>query len=189
MLKPLDDVRNLKDPLKQFVSTWYFVFGAQSTLAQELGEIDKVELRCQTYSFPTLTGDKTVVNWGGFERRYAGKQTRAGDWTVTFTEVWDSAITEAFKKWLNKYHQYKEGHISLLADYSAEVCINLLNPDVYDENSEARSATRYDIKLFDVFPTQVSFPNINASSSDPIELTVEFSYNYFLLGDENPNNA
>ena len=48
MLKSLNDVRNLKDPLKQFVSTWTF------------GNIDGVnldfkdlELRCQTYGFPT----------------------------------------------------------------------------------------------------------------------------------------
>lgn len=193
MLKELNQVRNLKDPLKMFVSTWTISFDPSSPLAVlnlpgDAGfKWSDVELRCQTFGFPTLTGDKTTVQWGGFERRYAGKQTRAGDWQVTFTEIWNSSITEAFKIWLNQYHNYKAGRISLLKDYSATITINLLNPDVYDAASEAHSAKRYDITLYDVFPTSLSFPSINASSSDPIELTVDFSYNYFLMGNENSN--
>lgn len=182
MLNPLSRVQNLKDPLKQFVSTWQIVFKAGSPLTQ-LIRTDNLELRCQTFGFPKITGDKTVVNWGGFERRYAGKQTRAGDWTVTFTEVWDSSITEAFKVWVNQYHNYKNGTISLLDEYTATVNIALVNPDVYDPKPEG--LTRYDMRLYDVFPTEVSYPTIQSSSSDPIELTVNLSYNYFLMGDEN----
>ena len=73
-----------------------------------------LELRCQTYGFPTLTGDTTDVTWGGFARKYAGKQTRQGTWSVSFVEVWDASIIEGFKQWLNLYHQYKEGKITLL---------------------------------------------------------------------------
>lgn len=182
MLNQLSKVQNLKDPLKQFVSTWQIVFKPGSPLTQ-LIRTDNLELRCQTFGFPTITGDKTVVYWGGFERRYAGKQTRAGDWQVKFTEVWDSSITEAFKVWVNMYHNYKNGTISLLDEYTATVNIAIVNPDVYDPKPEGLE--RYDMRLFDVFPTSVSYPEINASSSDPVEITVSLSYNYFLLGDEN----
>lgn len=182
MLQPLNKVQNLKDPLKMFVSTWVLSFPANSPLVQ-LIKTEDLELRCQTYGFPTITGDKTVVQWGGFERRYAGKQTRAGDWTVTFTEVWDSSITEAFKTWCNMYHNYKNGTIALLDDYTATVNIALLNPEVY-HSSDKSNMHKYDIRLYDVFPTSVSFPTIQASSSDPIELTCTLSYNYFLMGDE-----
>lgn len=181
MLNPLNKVQNLKDPLKMFVSTWTISFKAGSPLTR-LVKTDNLELRCQTFGFPTLTGDKTTVEWGGFERRYAGKQTRAGDWSVTFTEVWDSSITEAFKVWCNQYHNYKEGKISLLEDYTATVNIALVNPDVYDPKPEG--IKKYDIRLYDVFPTSISFPTIQASSSEPIEITADLSYNYFLLGDE-----
>ena len=44
--------------------------------------------------------------------------------------------------------------------------------------------TRYDLRLYDVFPTSVSFPSIEASSSNPITITANFNYNYFLSGDE-----
>ena len=187
MLKQLNEVRNLKDPLKQFVSTWSF------------GEIDGVgldfedlELRCQSYGFPTLTGDTTDVTWGGFARKYAGKQTRQGEWTVNFIEVWDVAILDGFRSWANKYHQYKAGKISLLADYSTYADIKLLNPSVYDlrgtkdvsAQEHGGKLEAYNIRLYDVFPMSVNASQIDASSSDPITLEVTFNYNYFLLGSE-----
>lgn len=181
MLHPLSKVQNLKDPLKQFVATFVISFQPNSPLIS-LIKTEDLELRCQTFGLPKITGDKTVVQWGGFERRYAGKQTRAGDWTVTFTEVWDSSITEAFKVWSNMYHNYKNGTISLLDAYTATVNVALVNPDVYDPKPEG--LTRYDMRLFDVFPTEVSFPTINASSSDPVEIACTLSFNYFLMGDE-----
>ena len=181
MLHSLSKVQNLKDPLKMFDCNWVISFPSGSPLTN-LIKTEDLELRCQTFGFPTLTGDKTEVDWGGFHRVYAGKQTRQGEWQVTFTEVWDSAITECFKQWLNMYHNYKNGTISLLDAYTATVNVALLNPDVYEPKPEGM--VRYDLRLYDVFPTNVSFPSIEASSSNPITLTVSFNYNYFLMGSE-----
>ncbi len=181
MLKTLNQVRNLKDPLKQFVSTWQFAFPAGSPLISMIDTQD-LELRCTTYGLPTLNGDTTEVTWGGFKRVYAGKQTRQGSWSVTFIEVWDASVVEAFKKWVNVYHNYKNGTISLLDAYTATVNISLVNPDVYDPQPEG--ITRYDIRLFDVFPSEVSMPEISASESADVEIKVNFNFNYFLLGDE-----
>ena len=80
------------------------------------------------------------------------------------------------------YHNYKNGTISLLDAYTATVNVALLNPDVYEPKPEGM--VRYDLRLYDVFPTNVSFPSIEASSSNPITLTVSFNYNYFLMGNE-----
>lgn len=191
MLKPLNDIKNLTDPLKMFQCVWSIVFNGtlNSKLTPRSGADTKtigenLELRCQTYSFPQITGDTTVVNWGGFERTYAGKQTRAGEWSVQFTEVWDSSITDTFKNWFNAYHNYLRGTINLLEDYSATVTVKLLNPATYDADSRAASQPAYDMQLFDVYPTSINFPNIDASSSNPITIDAKFHYNYFLLGDE-----
>jgi len=181
MLHSLSKVQNLKDPLKMFDVNWVISFPSGSPLTS-LVKTEDLELRCQTFGFPTLTGDKTEVDWGGFHRVYAGKQTRQGEWTVTFTEVWDSAITEAMKVWLNMYHNYKNGTISLLDAYCATVNVALLNPELYEPKPEGM--TRYDLRLYDVFPTNISFPSIQASSSNPIEITATFNYNYFLMGNE-----
>lgn len=186
MLKSLDEVKNLKDPLKQFVSTWTFAFSPNSKAAGLFDSKD-LELRCQSYGLPTLTGDQTEVTWGGFKRIYAGKQTRQGSWSVKFTEVWDASIMEGFKKWMNVYNDYVNGHISLISDYRADVNIMLVNPEVYD-SEEVKEA--YNIKLYDVFPTEISLGgDINASGSEPIEIGGTFNFNYFLMGDEIPNDA
>jgi hypothetical protein len=184
MLQPLSKVQNLKDPLKMFVATFAIIFPATSPL-EDLVNPKNLELRCKTFGLPKITGDKTIVNWGGFERRYAGKQTRAGEWSVVFTEVWDSSITDGFKAWCNMYHNYTGGTISLLEAYTAMINVHLVNPDVYDPKPEGLTA--YDMVLYDVFPTDVSYPPIDSSSSEAIEITVNFSYNYFLLGNENPS--
>lgn len=182
MLKPLNKVQNLKDPLKQFVSTWQLSFKAGSPLINML-DTEQLELRCQSYGLPTLTGDTTEVTWGGFKRVYAGKQTRQGSWSVKFTEVWDATIVEGFKNWLNVYNNYKNGTISLLDAYTAVVNISIVNPDVYDPQPEG--IKRYDIRLYDVFPSEVSFSgDMDASSSNPVEITANMNFNYFLMGDE-----
>lgn len=178
MLKSLNDVRNLKDPLKQFVSTWTFGTVAGTSLPADL------ELRCQSYGFPTLTGDTTEVEWAGFKRVYAGKQTRQGSWTVTFIEVWDVKIFDGFKEWVNCYHAYKDGKIGLHDNYWTDVNIKLLDPSVYIANQPTKVTDKYDLKLYDVYPTEISIGEIDASSSNPITITATFNYNFFLAGDE-----
>lgn len=181
MLHPLNKVRNLKDPLKQFVSTWQFTFPAGSSLHKLGIDTENLELRCQTYGMPTLTGDQTEVIWGGFKRVYGGKQTRQGSWSVTFTEVWDASITDGFKKWMNIYNDYKNGKVSLLKNYAATVNVAIVNPDVYEDDEVNK---RYDIRLYDVFPLSVELPTMQASDSAPVDITCNFNFNYFLLGDE-----
>jgi hypothetical protein len=194
MLKPLNNIKNLTDPLKMFQATWAMSFqGNLATFIKnntnakiDASEVGKdLELRCQSYSFPKITGDKTEVNLGGFKRVYAGKQVREGEWSVQFVEVWDSSITDVFKAWFNSYHNYLNGKINLLSDYTATVTVKLVNPEEsYDSTSIAAKKQSYDIILYDVFPLEITFPKIDASKSDPVTIDAKFHYNYFLMGDE-----
>ena len=181
MLKPLSDVRNLKDPLKQFVCNFSLAFPATSQLNQYIDVKDLV-LRATSYSLPSFKSQSTDVTWAGFERKYGGRQQRQGEWSCEIIEVWDARVVEVFKRWFNAYHNYKDGTIALLDQYCGTVDLELVNPDVYEPKPEGM--VRYDLRLYDVFPTNVSFPDIQASSSDPITLTVSFNYNYFLMGNE-----
>ena len=184
MLKPLNDVRNLKDPIKMFCCNFSIAFPADSPLNAYI-DSQQLELRVQTFGLPTITGDITHVEWGGFTRNYGGRQTRAGDWTVEVTEVWDAKITDTFRAWCNAYHNYKNGTIALLDKYTATVNVTLVDPDVYEPAPQG--ITRYDMRLYDVFPKAVSYPTIQASSSDSINLSITLNYNYFLLGEEIDN--
>ena len=72
----------------------------------------------------------------------------------------------------------------ILDSYRAVANISLVDPDVYDP--KPAGIKRYDIILYDVFPTEVKLSDsIEASSSNPITIGVTFNYNYFLVGDEN----
>lgn len=181
MLYPLNKVVNLKDPLKMFTANFQIVFQTGSPLAT-LVDSENIELRCQSFGLPKITGDKTEVDWSGFHRKYAGKQTRHGEWKIQVTEVWDATLTEVFRVWNNQYHNFKNGTISLLNEYTATVNVALVNPDLYDP--KPAGITRYDMRMYDVFPTEVSFPTVSTSKSDPINIDVTLSYNHFLLGSE-----
>lgn len=181
MLFPLNKVVNLKDPLKMFTANFQIVFQTGSPLAS-LVDSENIELRCQSFGLPKIVGDKTEVEWGGFKRTYAGKQTRNGEWKIQVTEVWDAKLTEIFRVWNNQYHNFKEGTISLLDQYTATVNVALVNPDLYDPKPQG--IQRYDMRLYDVFPTEVAFPTIKPSSSDPINIDVTLHFNHFLLGSE-----
>lgn len=181
MLNPLNAVRNLKDPLKQFVCNMSIAFPAGSQLNQYIDTNDLV-LRVTSYGMPGFKADETVVTLGGFERHYGGKQTRQGSWSCTVVEVWDARILEIFKRWFNAYHKYKDGTIALLDQYTGTVNVSLVNPDLY--NPKPDGIQRYDLRLFDVFPVSCELPNIDASSSEPININLNLNYNYFLAGDE-----
>lgn len=181
MLKPLSAVRNLKDPLKQFVCNFSLAFPANSPLNQYINTEDLI-LRATSYGLPSFKADETTVTWSGFERHYGGKQTRQGSWACTIVEVWDARITEIFKQWFNAYHNYKNGTISLLESYTGTVNLALVDPDVYEPKPDG--ITRYDLRLYDVFPVTCDMPNIDASSSETINISLNLNYNYFLAGDE-----
>ena len=185
MLKPLNDVRNLKDPLKQFVCNMSIAFPAGSQLAQFIDTEDLI-LRATSYSMPGFKADETVVTWSGFERHYGGKQTRQGSWSCTIVEVWDARILEIFKRWFNAYHNYKNGTISLLDQYTGIVNIALVNPDLYEPKPDGIRS--YDLRLYDVFPVSCDLPTIDASSSEKIDINLSLNYNYFLAGDEIDGN-
>ena len=181
MLNPLNDVRNLKDPLKQFVCNMTLAFPANSQLNQYIDVKDLV-LRVTSYGLPGFKADETVVTLGGFERHYGGKQTRQGSWQCTVVEVWDARITEIFKRWFNAYHNYKDGKIALLDQYTGTVNLSLVNPDLYEPKPDG--ITRYDLRLYDVFPVSCDMPTIDASSSENVSINLNLNYNYFLAGDE-----
>lgn len=183
-LHKLSDINNLDDPLKQFLCKFIIQVPPRSPFSSEFAQ--QMELRAQSFSFPKITGDTTKVEWGGHAREYAGKQTRSGDWNVTFTEVWSGNVLEGFKKWVNNYHNYKEGTISLFKEYATTINVQLLDPNLYDAQSEARGASAKDITLYRAYPTSVSTSgSINPNSSEPINIEVTLHYDYFLISDEN----
>ena len=180
-LHSVNEINSLADPLKQFLST--FVITTPNCEAFAPSVAKQLELRAQSFSWPTIQADNTTVMWGGHERQYAGKQIRGGDWGVTFTEVYSGDIIDGFKKWCNGFHNFKNGTISLFENYATTIEVQLLNPELYDPGVTTAVAKK--IQLLRAWPTNVSVAgDIQPSSSDPVEISVSFHYDYFLMGDE-----
>ena len=178
-LHRLTDVNNLADPIKQFLMD--FVITVPDNTFNFPAK--QLELRATSFSFPEIKGDTTTVNWGGHERQYAGKQTRSGDWSVRFTEVWSGDVYDGFRRWMQKYHKFAEGTIATHEHYMTSAVVNLLNPDLYHAGAASAAAKKITLKW--LYPTQVSIAGeINPSSSDPVDINVTFHYNYFLMAGE-----
>lgn len=179
-LHALKDVNNLDDPLKNFLCTFTIAVPPQSPFDSKFAE--QLELRAQSFSFPEIKGDTTEVTWSGHKRTYAGKQTRDGEWKVKFTEVWSGDVIDGFKKWVNQYHDFKNGTISLFKEYATTIDVALLNPSLYKPKPEG--AVAKNVRLYRAYPTSVSAGEIKPSDSAPVEIDVTIHYDYFLVGDE-----
>ena len=178
-LHTVKQINNLNDPIKQFLIDFNIVLptGVFNFDAEQL------ELRAQSFSFPSIQVDNTEVWWGGHHRQFAGKQTRQGDWNVTFTEVWSGDVIDGFRKWMQLAHNYTGGTISLHDNYMTSAEVNLLNPDLYDPKPQGAAKKSLTLKM--LYPTQVQVDgNIDPSSSNPVNMSCTLHYSYFLMSGE-----
>lgn len=177
-LHKLSAINNLNDPIKQFLIDFNIVLPTNTFNF----DAEQLELRAQSFSFPSITVDATEVWWGGHHRQYAGKQTRQGDWTVTFTEVWSGDVIDGFRKWMQLAHNFSNGTIATHEHYMTSAKVNLLNPDLYDPNPGAAEKA---LTLKMLYPTQVQVDgNINPSDSAPVNMACTLHYSYFLMSGE-----
>ena len=175
------DINQLNDPIKQFLVDFVIDIPTQCFKINA----EQLELRAQSFSFPTIQMDATEVWWGGHNRQFAGKQTRHGDWNVTFTEVWSGDVIDGFKKWMNLAHNFTGGTVATHEVYMKTAVVNLMNPSLYTPGSEGASGLAKQVTLKYLYPTQVQVDgSINPSSSDPVNMGCTFHYSYFLIGDE-----
>ena len=177
----LKSINNLNDPIKQFLIDFNISLpaGVFNFSAEQL------ELRAQSFSFPTVQMDNTEVWWGGHHRQFAGKQTRQGDWNVTFTEVWSGDVIDGFRKWMQLAHNFTAGTIATHEAYMTSAQVNLLNPNLYTAGCEGANGKEKAITLKMLYPTQVQVDGtINPSSSDPVNMQCTLHYSYFLMSGE-----
>ena len=184
MLTKISEINNLNDPIKQFQLEFQIALPDGKSEDADLGfKTRQLLLRAQSFSVPEIKMDDTTVNWAGHERKFAGKQTRNGDWTVEFTEVWSGDYIEGFRRWMTWAHDYVNGTISLHDNYMGSATVNILNPDKIIPSAPGAAAKQFFLKR--LYPTQVNMSGtINPSSSDPVNISVTWHYDYFLMTGE-----
>ena len=185
MLTKISEINDLNDPIKQFLLEFDITVPNGKSDENDLGfKTRQLLLRAQSFTIPEMKMDETVVEWAGQERKFAGKQIRGGEWTVDFTEVWSGNYIEGFRRWMGWAHDYTHGTISLHDNYMGSATVNILNPDKIIPSAPNAAAKQIFMKR--IWPVNVSLggSTIDPNSSDPVNISVTWHYDYFTLSGE-----
>ena len=117
MLRTLNEIRGLKDPIKQFQCE--FVISelpgillaktSQNIIGQLSGNTalatpEELRLRCTTFSYPGAKVNQSETMIGSFKRRIGTNQDRSGTWTCTVTEDMEGSVLNIIEAWCDLIH-------------------------------------------------------------------------------------
>jgi hypothetical protein len=189
MLKKLNKIVSLKDPLKQYQGE--FVISdlpglmlaklTQSIVGKLSGNTaiassEELRLRCTSYSYPGAKVNQTELMIGSFKRRIGSNQDRSGVWECTITEDMEGSVLNLIEAWCDLIHSPVSG-IRLTSSMYSGTCKLTLGGDVMTPlGKKLKSRTIY---LMGFYPISYSVGNLNPSSSEPVSINVKFNYDYF----------
>ena len=129
---------------------------------------DKLRLRCTSFSYPTpkITQTETVIF--GFRRKLGSLQNRSGVFKCKVTEQQDAGVLNLIQSWCDLIHNPTNGiripHTAYVG--TAEVKIKGLKGS-------------RKIVLNGFYPISFSVGEISQSSSAPLDVDIEFNYDYY----------
>ena len=181
MLQSLNKIRTLQDPLKQFQCDFVISNTPGLFLARKQQQIwgkvtgndsvvdaDTLKLRCISFSYPTPRVEQTETVLFGFRRKLGSIQNRSGIFKVKVTEQQDGGVLNTIQSWCDLIHNPMNGirlpHTSYIG--SAVVTMNGLKG-------------KRKISLNGFYPISFTVGEIGSSSSDRIDVDIEFNYDYY----------
>lgn len=183
MLKALNEIRALKDPLKQNQVEFVLCEYPALKLAQitqkvagvlsgntEVASEKELHLRCTSFNLPGCKIGQTELILQGMRRKDATIQNRSGTWTCTITEDFDGSIGNILQAWCDLIHAPLIGTRLPSNFYYGLAQINI------GGTAGTKGRTLY---LKGLYPISVQMNQINTSSSDPVEITVTWNYNWY----------
>lgn len=177
-LHSLNEVRSLIDPLKQFQVKFTISEFPALKLAREQQKLtsgdtvraDKLELRCTSFSYPSTKIAQTETVIAGFRRKLASIQNKSGVWTCKITEDQNGAVMNTIQSWCDLIHNPFTG-TRLPSTLYVTTCV------VEIEKVDGNKARTIFLKGF--YPIEYSVKEIDASSSNPVEIEVKFNYDWW----------
>lgn len=191
MLRSLNEIRGLQDPLKQ--SQVEFVISDTpglllAKLSQKVAGMisdntktvnaKTLRLRCTSYTIPGAKIGQTELILGGHRRKLGTIQDKSGVWTCTIVEDFEGGIINTIASWCDLIHSNFLGTRlpSILYRSQAEIIMggNKGGGNVRREKLASRT-----IYLHGVYPIAYKVGNIDPNSSAPVSITVDFNYDFF----------
>ena len=191
MLGKLNEIRALQDPVKQ--SQCEFII--QDTPGLLLAKLEQkiagvlsgnkacasskeLRLRCTSYSYPGPKIGQTSLNIMGHRRKLGTIQNKSGVWKCKIVEDFEGSVLNTIQAWLDIQFSNTLGTRLPSILYSS-TCMILLGGDNDGGHVTGAKLTPRKIILHNFYPISYSVSEINPSSSDPIEISVEWNYDYW----------
>ena len=182
-LKPLSKICGLKDPLKQFQITFTISMIPALALAiaqQKVAGIisgnsstanaETLELRCTSFDYPGTKIGQTDLTIAGFRRKLATIQNKSGVWNCKITEDHDGSILNTIQSWCDLIHNPFNGIKAPSILYVSTCSVQILSGD---------GKAKRTLWLKGFYPIEYSVGNIDASGSQPVEVSVKFNYDWW----------
>ena len=190
MLRNLNEIRALKDPIKQ--SKVEFILSdtpglllsklQQNILGQISGNTStcgpkELRLRCTSYGYPGAKISQTETVIAGHVRRLGQVQDRSGTWKVSVTEDYEGTILNTIEAWCDIINSPVSGLRLPSSLYKTVARIQLGGHVKYP--SSGKELGMRTIWLRGVYPIAYEIGDLNPSDSGPVTVNITFNYDWF----------
>ena len=191
MLGRLNEIRALQDPVKQ--SQCEFII--QDTPGLLLAKLEQkiagtlsgnkacasskeLRLRCTSYSYPGPKIGQTSLNIMGHRRKLGTIQNKSGVWKCKVTEDYQGSVLNVIQAWCDLIFSNMTGN-RLPSILYVTSCNILLGGSSEGGNVRNSNLQRRSIHLMGFYPISYTVNAIDPSSSNPIDVDIEFNYDYY----------
>ena len=129
---------------------------------------DEVTYLVRTTSLPESTLEETIVNWQGYDFKFAAKHTFT-DFTITFNVDRGAKVRKLFEDWIELIHNSETNVYAPLDTYMADQTVSLLD---YDGSSVMK------VKLYNAWVKTVGPITLDYAATDTAQFDVTFTYSH-----------
>lgn len=190
MLRQLNEIRALKDPIKQS-QVEFIISDTPALLLSKLEQNicglvsgntstcgpKELRLRCTSYGYPGAKISQTETVIAGHVRRLGQVQDRSGTWKVSVTEDYEGTILNTIEAWCDLINSPVTGIRLPSALYKTVARIQLGGHVKYPFSGKELGMRT--IWLRGVYPISYEIGELNPSDSGPITVNITFSYDWF----------
>lgn len=190
MLRNLNEIRALQDPIKQSQVEFIIsdtpglllskleqnILGLLSGNTKTYGP-KELRLRCTSYGYPGAKLSQTETVIAGHVRRLGQVQDRSGTWTVTVTEDYEGAVLNTIEAWCDIINSPVSG-VRLPSLLYKTVARIQLGGNVKHPYSGKKLGMRT-IWLRGVYPISYEVGDLNPNDSSPVSVKITFNYDWF----------
>lgn len=190
MLRKLNEIRALKDPIKQSQVEFIIsdtpglllaklqqkIVGVMSGNMATTGP-KELRLRCTSYGYPGAKVSQTELVIAGHVRRLGQVQDRSGTWTVEVTEDYEGSVLNTIEAWCDIIHSPVAGTRLPSSLYKTVARIQLGGNVKYPFSGKKLGMRT--LWLRGVYPISYEVGNLNPSDSSPVSVKITFNYDWF----------